>query len=252
MLKIITSLAMFLAGLAAQAQPSEVRNVQPFSKIEISGTIELIYTEGIEANLRAESDNFENLKNLVTEVRGNTLRISRAGTDDFPAKIYIEGSGLESIKAAGASKVTITNQISTRDISIGLADAATFSGNVLTDGNISLKAKSGSVFNIRVKSKTLAGRFREGSRINLSGSSETADLFASSRAFCNARNFATGKIAIDASTGANVLVHAGNEIAVTASDMAKVTYYGKPGHVSMSREILSSLGKNEGEMITAN
>ncbi|RZJ36163.1 MAG: DUF2807 domain-containing protein [Flavobacterium sp.] len=251
MLKIITSLAMFLAGLAAQAQTEE-RSVQPFTKIEMSGTIELIYTEGTEATLRVESDTEENLANLLTEVRGNTLKISRAGNADFPAKVYIEGCALESVKASGASKIAVTNQISTPEITISLSEGSRFSGNVLTEGIINLKAKSGSVFNIRTKSKKLNGKFRDGSKINLSGTSDTASLFASDRAFCNARNFTTDKVEITASTEANVLVHAGDEIVVTASEMAKVTYYGKPERVSLSHEILSSMNNKEGEMITAN
>jgi hypothetical protein len=80
MFKIITSLTLFAIGLLAQAQSVQTRNVQPFSKIEISSGVEVIITQGAQASLKVTSDAGQELKDIVTEFRNNALYIAQTMT----------------------------------------------------------------------------------------------------------------------------------------------------------------------------
>ena len=75
MLKIITTLSLFLIGMLAKGQEAENRELSSFSKVEVKNGIEVIYTESKMPFLRVEAENVSVLKNLITEVKGKTLKI---------------------------------------------------------------------------------------------------------------------------------------------------------------------------------
>ena len=55
MLKIITTLTLFLIGVVAKGQVLENRVVSEFSKVKVKNGIELLYTEGKAPTLQIEA-----------------------------------------------------------------------------------------------------------------------------------------------------------------------------------------------------
>jgi len=62
--------------MLAKAQVTENRNTTDFSKVAVTGGIELIYNEAQSTSLRMEANNEKTLKNVITEMNGKTLKIT--------------------------------------------------------------------------------------------------------------------------------------------------------------------------------
>ena len=88
MLKLIITVTMFMTAVLCQAQVSEIRKTNHFSKIEIASGIELSYTETQEeASIKVEAiDGI--LTDIITEVERETLKISAKGKAK-KEKVYV-------------------------------------------------------------------------------------------------------------------------------------------------------------------
>ncbi len=76
MLKIITTLTLFLIGILAKGQVTETRTVSSFSKVKVHDGIELVYLQGNNPSIRIEADNQATVKNIMTKVSKETLTIN--------------------------------------------------------------------------------------------------------------------------------------------------------------------------------
>ena len=250
MLKIITTLTMFAIGLLAQAQVSESKTVSPFSKIEISNGVELIYTESQKASITAEASTAKALTTLVVRFTGKTLSISKTSSE--PVKVYVAASGVKAIRASQGATVKITNQLSADNISVAMVSGSVFNGTIVSE-KASLAAKSESIMNVRVQTKNLAGNFAGKSKVNLSGAAHTATINSQSGALCHARNFIADQVSVIAESESDVSIYAGHDLNICATDRAKVTYFGTPGKVMLTPEtmMLRKISGN-GRLVTEN
>lgn len=238
MFKIITSLAMFFANLAA-GQTTETRQISAFSKIEVSDGVEVIFTQSPQTSLKAEVSDAPGLSMLLTRNDGKTLKIGCARNMCEKIKVYVSSPDLVSIKASNESKVVFANAIDTEKFSLSLASGSAFSGMVKAEGAVNLKGESGSVFNIRIESRWLYGNFQSGTKVNLSGNGGEVAIRTSDNAFCSARNFKTDKVSIKAAGQSSVEVSVKQAIAVDISDEATVKYFGLPGKTAFSPDAVT-------------
>ena len=239
MFKIITSLAMFFAGLVANGQVSETRNVSTFNKIEITDGVEVIYTQSQEISVKAEASDGLGLSTLLTQTDGNTLKISCNGNLCETAKVYISAPEIISMRAAKDSKIIVVDRMNTKKFALSLASGSTFNGIVKAAGAVSLKGKSGSVFNILVESAAFHGNFQGGSKVNLSGNSQNAAIRTTDNTLCNARNFKTENVSVKATDESTVFVSVREEIAVEVAGNATVRYFGLPEKTSLNPEAVT-------------
>jgi hypothetical protein len=70
MTKFILTIASVLAGIVANAQVTETRNVSDFSKLRASQGIEVLYTVSNSNSVKVETDDNERLQMIKTEVEG--------------------------------------------------------------------------------------------------------------------------------------------------------------------------------------
>lgn len=251
MLKIITSLTMFATGLLAQAQTVQTRNAAPFSKIEISSAVEVIYTQSDQPTLKVETTGASELKNIVTEFKNNTLRVYRLQDQEGTAKVYVTAPGVAAIKAASGSKFRITNQLEAPEVLVSLTSGSAFWGSIKSD-KLQLNTKSGAVVNIRVDAGSVNGVFKSGSKANISGNVKHSDLRTQTGALCNARNLMTDTAMVNAQDNSSVLINTKGEISVTVADNAKVTYFGKPSKVAMNSEAVAVSNYTGSRLLTEN
>lgn len=239
MLKIITSLVVFLAGLTSNGQVSETRTVSTFNKIEITDGVEVIYTQSENTSLKAEASDALGLSTLLTQNDGNTLKISCNGNRNENVKVYVSSPEIISVKASKESKVIFADRVDTKKFALSLNSGSEFRGIVNSESAINLKGKAGSIFNIRIDSQTLYGNFQSGTKVNLSGKSGDASIRTTGNALCSARNFKTDNVNVKAGDESTVEVSVHEAIAVDVTDQASVKYFGLPAKAKLNLEAVT-------------
>ena len=240
MLKIITSLTILLFGMLAKAQVTENREASDFSKVEVQNGIELIYTENSSTSLQIEANDERTLNNIVTEIKGKTLKIyledTKNNQTNAPMKVYLSAHDLVALEASSGSKITITDQLTAQHLNLTLNSGATFTGNIITKEKTKLTTKEYTVFNGRIETVTFAGNFKSNSKVNLTGLAKQASIQTKDVALLSAKNFVAKAIKLNAEGKSSAMIHADNTIDLTVNDKAKVSYTGLPKKVKWNEE----------------
>lgn len=240
---------MFMTALLSQAQVSETRKVERFSKIEVASGIELSYQETQEeASLKVEA--FEGIPtDIITEVDGKTLKISAKGKIKN-VKVYVSAKDVESFKASSKSRIIFENTIHTENISIVLESGAYFKGYLKSNQLTNVETDSNTEFNGRIETVSFTGVFKNHSKLNISGKAKNVSLKSASKAYCNAKNFLTENTEVD-SDNSIVTITSKDKINVNATDNASVTYFGSPKKATVEQEYLTSTKKHRRPMLIA-
>ena len=241
MLKIITALTMSLISILANAQVSETRELQAFSKIETTDGVEVIFTQGAQ-NIKAEASDELGLSSISTKVEYGILKISCKGNMGEMVRVYVSAENVRAMEASKKAKITVRNAIQMPAFSLRMASGSKFYGKIISD-KVTLAAKTGAIVNIRVESASFHGNFQNNAKVNLSGTSDQAEILTSDGAYCAARNFQTGIASIDAKDNSRVAINTKNIIDVKVSETAKVTYYGSPAKSHRSYDSLVDIYK---------
>ena len=227
---------MFMTALLAQSQVSETRKADNFSKIEIASGIELHYKETQdETSVKVEA-NEANLTDIITEVEGETLRISTKGKTKN-IKVFVSARDVESFKASSKSRIIFENTIHTENISITLESGAYFKGYFKSNNYTNIEAGANTEFNGRIETTSFTGDFKSHSKINISGNAQKATIRSASKTYCNARNFLTENTEVD-SDNSIVIITSKIKINVNATDNASVTYFGSPKKANIENKSL--------------
>lgn len=234
---IITSLGLFLIGIMAHAQ--EKRTVSSFSKIEVSGNIEMVYTETLAPSIKVSP---ENDANIITEINKGLLKISLKNASTQTMKVYVTGKKLQSIKATGA-KVTVKNMLPVADFELALLSGATFNGHIKSGQKVTLRADDHAAFVGRIDAGNLSARLTSDAKMALSGSADVARISTDGRAKCLAGNFSAVKMWVQAAGFSSAKVYAGQSIDIAVSEKAQVAYTGTPADVHMNENAIAYDGR---------
>jgi len=247
MFKFITAAAAALIGLLANAQVSESRNVSPFNKVEITDGVEIIYTQSEQFSIRAEASDALGLSTLLTESKNNTLKISCDGNLCETAKVFVSAPQIVSFKASRNAHINVIGGMKAETLSLSLSDAS-LKGNIFAR-ETTLKAKSGSVVNLRLESASLQATVQSGAKVNLCGTAKESDIRSYGNALCLARNFKSNKGIVKASGSASVEVCALDEINVEVTDAAMVRYFGFPFKTTVNPEAMAQVIHDTGSAV---
>lgn len=131
-MKTILLSSLFLISCAiSHAQTSQIREVKPFKKIEISGEADVVFTQSDTLKLKVVANENE-INNVYTSIDGDALIIKTKETLHDPYKVYVFGNGLNKLTSSGTSKFTTSNIINADSLSIVVSGGS----------NVSLKIKS--------------------------------------------------------------------------------------------------------------
>ena len=239
MLKIITTLTLFLIGIVAKGQVVENRTVSGFSKVEVKNGIELIYTESKTPSLQIEAQDHCFLNNIMTEVKGNTLKIylSKNGNQNEKlVKVHLSAQNLTAFEANSKAKIRVINQISADNVNIILNSESQFYGTTVSKEKTKLTANIGTVFNGRVETSSFIGNFKDNAKINLSGGTQNARFQTTDTTLLDAKNFIANTVNLNATGKSLAMIHVDKTIAVSVADEAKVSYTGFPDKIKMNED----------------
>lgn len=238
MTRIIKTAILALISLSSHAQISETRRTGNFSKIEVESGIELIYSESEEVSVKAEASNEKNLKNIVTELKGKTLKVYYISENNIaildPLKVYINANNVNSFEATSKSKLVFKNSIKSDIITISVSSSASFMGMVAKNSKVIVKASSGATICGRFDTEYLAGDFKSGATAVLSGIAKKVNISTISGAFCTAKNLSSENASISAKKLSSVLINAKGMINANAETGSSISYFGKPKKINLS------------------
>jgi|GEM_PF-2471677 len=236
MIKIFTSLSLFLLGMLAQAQTTQTRNVTKFTQMEVGSNIEITCTESATPSLTIDAPEGK-LSNVTTEIKNGTLKIGLTNQDNGIYKVQVNANHLNTIKASGA-KVS-ARQWSGAELNLILENGATFTGNIEPSQKMMLHVAQNATFNGRVKTQILNAEMHGNAKICLTGNAQTVYIEAYDNALCLAGNFSAEYIKVDANGQANVKLRARNTLDITVAEKARVIYTGNPNVIQMNENAIA-------------
>jgi hypothetical protein len=231
-LLVITAL-LSLTGFGAQAQVTETREVKNYTTLEVKNGIEVIFTQSDSSTLKVETDTKENLSNIITQQKGNTLKIymKQQETDSpgvhMSARIYISQKGVTHFDASQGALVRIDGTLQGAEVALALSSGATFSGNIETTEKCTIKSSGGAGFRGRLVTKSLVADVTGGAFLKLSGKAGTTEIFCSS-ANIQAGKFETDRANVRAQKASAVAIYTGLYIKAETDSSSAITYYGEP------------------------
>lgn len=215
-MKYLILLIMFIGGgLACYAQNivydenAEVRTVEKFISIEVSGAVSLYLAQGSVQGVAVSAGEAKYNNKIKTEVKNGVLHISvESGVwNGFnwttrKLKAYVTATELKRLEVSGASYVSISGGIKSDDLQIDISGASEIKGDLTVD-KLNLDISGASV-------ARLAGTARN-ALIDASGACKvnSYDLSletckASSSGASNIKITVTGELNADASGGSNI------------------------------------------------
>lgn len=209
--KILLALLASLPGAFAQAD-TEARDVSGFTGIDVSGGINLDIRIGDEFLVEVDSD--EDVDDIITEVRGDTLhlRMDREHwnnfdwRDDYNALIVMPA--LTELEASGGSEIRVIGTV--------------------TGDELELSASGGSDIEIDMAVNELDVSISGGTDVELSGTANMATVRSSGGSDLDARELEVKNAELRASGGADLAITVVETLDARASGAADITYYGDP------------------------
>lgn len=194
-------LATFLLNSCSVAQrvENESREIGNFSQIKVEKGIDLkLVQDATDNRLRITARNFD-LQDIVTEIQGETLYLSKRGNTfvNSGVDITVPVSNLTMIEASGGSDIE--------------------NNGVLEVEELKIIASSGSDLELNLNVYYLECELSGGSDADLSGNSKAAYYRASGGSDIDANNFKTEKATLRLRGGSDVDIFASNEVDIEAS-----------------------------------
>lgn len=199
----------------ASGHVSETRNVPYFTKISVTGGIELIIHQKEENTVTVEAKNENVLKSIITEVNDGTLKIyNKKGSFRYGnRKVTVTMKTIESITASGGTKVKSVSSLQS-DI-------------------LNVKASGGCNITLKVSTNELICKSSGGGNINITGNADSLSVSGSGGSKIDTSELNTNTCEIKSSGGSNIFVHTKKEIDIHSSGGSKVYYSGDPARYNI-------------------
>lgn len=257
MLKIITTLTLFLIGILAKGQEVEMRTVSSFSKIKVQHGIKLVYTESATTSIRIEAPSQSTMNNITTKVSGKTLTIDVLNATEFNQndtniKVFVATNNLVGLEANTNAIITIDEALFAEKLALTLNSGASLTGTIKVNGTTTFQASENTSFNGKIEANAINGNFTNNAKINLTGKARQANFEASENVLLSARNFISNSIAIKANGNSNASVYAHANLVVDVADEAKVNYTGFPDYIDLNEDAVALQKYRLDRSLTAN
>ncbi|MBM3178653.1 MAG: DUF2807 domain-containing protein [Bacteroidetes bacterium] len=206
----LQTLVLLLCGYLVTAQQSEMREIDDFEDLRVSGAIDLHLVKGSRPMVKVVTEGFSPRK-IMTEVSGRTLRIARSGNQfgrDMDVDVYVTYSELTRIDCHGASNVSSKDVVRADEVEI----------NVSTAGYVEIPVRADRVF-VQVKT---AGQ------VILSGDTGSLDFFADTSGTLDAYQLSADVVKATVQTAASARVSVRDEIKANVSTAGSLRYRGNP------------------------
>lgn len=210
--------------IATHAQETQIRNISPFHKIEISGAVTVYYTHSDTLSLSVKAKNSE-IDYVETKVEEGSLVISNKGKFSEPVYVYVKHHQLDQLQLSGATSFNSTRQI--------LADT------------IRLSASGSSNINAVFKSVKIKSIQSGASVLNLSGTTDAFFAELSGASSLKAYNLISKNADILATGASTSKIYVTDKLNANASGASNIKVKGDVKEISAEASPASSITRIE-------
>jgi hypothetical protein len=203
---LLAASLMYCSSLLAQDE----RGLSPFEAVAVTGGIEVVMEQGDEEKARVEAWGIEEEKVDIFVQNGalkiQLLNLSKIG--DRQVKVYLTYKQLEGVKASAGARV--------------------YGRDLIQSERFVVKASSGGFVDLEVETKTLDARVGEGGVIEISGSTDTQEVNASTGGRYDGYDMEANRSHARASTGGEITLVANEALDASANTGGSINYRGQP------------------------
>jgi len=213
------SILLVSTFISCHAQRSQERSISAFTKIKISGAVNVIYTNSDTLNLTVKGKENDVAK-VETKVEGSTLVISSKGSHG-ELDVYVKNNQLYSLESSGATSFKTTNFLKNDSIYVSLSGAA----------EAEIKINSGKI------KCTEEGA----SNLVLEGTANYLDADISSAAALKSYRLVAKEAVIVTSGAASAKVYVTEKLKATATSASDIKVKGDPKDVTAETSTSASI-----------
>jgi hypothetical protein len=218
----LLTLAFVSGTILLRAQDVQNRQVSPFQKIELSGTVNVFYTSSDSLNLSVKAKATE-IENVETKVENGTLFISSKGRFTAPIYVYVKNSRLTQIQASGACSFKSTNLVKTDSLMLSASGSAAITANL----------------NVRQLRCLQSGA----SVLSLSGNSDNFEAELSGASSLKAYDLVSKSTDIQATGASSSKIYVTDKLKANASGASNIKIKGDVKDISAEANSASSITK---------
>ncbi len=192
---------------------AELRKVERFNSIEVSGTVSLYISQGNETGVAVSAEDQKYNSKIKTDVTNGTLHISVDGGiwngfswTNRKLKAYVSVIDLNRLQVSGASYATIAGTLKATDFKLDAFGASEVKG-ALQVKNLSMSVSGASV-------------------VRLSGAAEKAIIEASGAVRINAFELQVDNGKLDVSGASHITISVNKQLNANASGGSTIQYRG--------------------------
>lgn len=220
MQKLILSLLLAATVFSVSAQNiirdkfAQVRRVNTFDKIKVSGALSVYLSQGSEQGVVVSTEDGKYNDKIITEVKDGTLKIyvesggwNKWNWGNREIKAYVTVKNIHMLDVTGASSVKLVDPITSDDLHVELTGASTIKGSM--------------------KIKDLHFHLTGASNADITGSTERLSIQATGASSFKGYEFASANCKIEATGASSIHVTVHNELEAYATGASSVGYKGE-------------------------
>jgi hypothetical protein len=222
---LIIALAIGFIGAKAQDivydPNAEVRKVDKFNGIDVSGTVALYLSQGNETAVAISAGEEKYNNKIKTEVKNGVLHISVDGGmwngfswTNKKLKAYVSVPDISTLHVSGASYVVISGKLTTESLALQVSGASELKG-ALEVKNLNMGISGASV-------------------VRLTGTAESANVEASGAVRMNGYDLKVDNARFDISGASHITIWVNKELSANASGGSTIQYKGDAVAKSMN------------------
>ncbi|GAA5036340.1 hypothetical protein GCM10011506_30740 [Marivirga lumbricoides] len=221
------------------AQQRETRSLDSFTEVSSSASIKVTLVQGSSPKVDVSTDG--ELEDVLTEVSGNHLKISRKQNDSFFGSNYnndkievtVYFQEIDRLKVSSSSKMEVKNLIKGKRLNAEVSSSGklTFSADV-EESDISVS--SSGRLEAQINCKELEAKVSSSGKIEINGEADEFDATASSSGTINGDGFTCSIADLSTSSSGKISLTVASELSGKASSSGRISYKGSPKIVSVN------------------
>lgn len=221
------------------AQQTETRNLESFNEVSSSASIKVTLIQGSSPKVDVSTDG--DLEDVLTEVSGSHLKISRKPNESFfgsgynndKIEVTVYFQEIEKLKVSSSSKMEVKNIIKgdRLEAQVSSSGKLSFSADV-EESDISVSSSGKLEANINCKE--LEAKVSSSGKIDLSGKANKLDGAASSSGNINGNDFSCSVADLSTSSSGKISLTVESEMSGKASSSGRISYKGTPKLLSIN------------------